>query len=83
MVCVSRDIKGLILRKLRRHGYVGGRHTSIVNLPKGLPTDLRGEAKEVINELIKDELIIAKPTHDGLHISLNPRKMDEINALLL
>ena len=79
---MRKDIKTIILRKLRRRGYIGGRHTSIVNLPKGLPADLRGEAKAAVKELVQDDLILAKPTHDGLHVSLNPRKMDEINSLL-
>ena len=71
-----------ILRKLFRRRYIGGRHTSIANLQKGLSSDLKGLAKEIIKKLIKAELLLTKPTHDGTHVSLNPRKMDEINKLL-
>jgi hypothetical protein len=30
-------IKGFIVKKLFHHGYIGGRHTDIANLKKGLP----------------------------------------------
>ncbi|MEI6102714.1 MAG: hypothetical protein WCP70_02110 [Methanothrix sp.] len=39
-------IKAKILHKLHRHGYWGGRHTSLDNLPKGFEKSLRGEVKE-------------------------------------
>jgi len=71
-----------ILRKLFRRRYIGGRHTSIANLQKGLPSDLKGSAKTIVKKLIKDELLLPKPTHDGIHVSLNPRKIEEINKIL-
>ncbi len=72
------QIKGFIIKKLFQHGYLGGRHTSIDNLPKGLPSHIRGDAKKVTKELIKLEILIVKPTSYGVQVSLNPRKKDEI-----
>lgn len=75
------EIKRFILRKLIRLRMWGGKHTHIDNLPKGLAKHLRGEAKKVIKELIKKEFLIAKPTHQGAHVSLNPRALKEIKKI--
>ena len=73
------QIKGFIVKKMFHHGYIGGRHTDIENLKKGLPTHFKGDIKKGIKELVKEEIIILKTTSYGLHVSLNPRKINEIN----
>jgi hypothetical protein len=45
-------IKAKILHKLLRHGYWGGRHTNLDNLPKEFEKSLRGDVKEAAGELI-------------------------------
>ncbi len=70
------QLKGFIVKKLFQHGYVGGRHTDIENLKKGLPSHVKGDIKEAIQELIKEEILIPKPTSYGLHVSLNPQKRE-------
>lgn len=76
------QLKGFIVKKLFHHGYVGGRHTDIENLKKGLPGHVKGDVKEATKELIKEEILIPKPTSYGLHVSLNPRKREEIEKYL-
>ncbi|TAL57995.1 MAG: hypothetical protein EPN86_00980 [Nanoarchaeota archaeon] len=76
------ELKKIILRKLYRHRVIGGKHTAVEHLSKGLPKHLVGEAKITIDELIKEELIIPKSTNYGLHISLNPRKIQEIERII-
>lgn len=76
------QLKGFIVKKLFHHGYVGGRHTDIENLKKGLPGHVKGDVKEATKELIKEEILISKPTSYGLHVSLNPRKREEIEKYL-
>ena len=49
------EIKGKILHKLTRMGKFEHSHTSIDNLPKGFPTDLRGRVKDMVKELKKEE----------------------------
>ena len=71
-------IRKAILRKLKRHGYWGNRHTSFDNLPKGFPSHLHREVKMICKKLIKEGIIIAKPTGYGIEISLNPRRSKEI-----
>lgn len=76
------QLKGFIVKKLFHHGYIGGKHTDIENLKKGLPGHLKGDIKEAAKELIKAGILIPKPTSYGLHISLNPHKKEEINKYL-
>lgn len=76
------QLKGFIVKKLFKHGYVGGRHTDIENLQKGLPSHVKGNVKDAAKELIREEILIPKPTAYGLHVSLNPQKREEIDKYL-
>lgn len=70
-------IKKFIVRKLYRHRMWLHKHTSIHNLPKGLPNELKSskEVRKVIDELLKEQILLSKPTHYGLEISLNPKEI--------
>ncbi len=59
------------------------KHTNIHNLPKGLSNELRvsREVKSAIEDLIKEQILLSKPTHYGLEVSLNPKKIKEIEEL--
>lgn len=81
-------IKNFILRKLINLGKVGGAHTSVFNLSKGLPNHIRGNKKgqkvikQAIKELINESLLLSKPSTGEQHVSINPRKIREIRELL-
>jgi len=77
-------IKKFILRKLYRHRMWKHKHTNINNLPKGLSNELRSskEVKKVIDELIKENFLLSKPTHYGLEVSLNSEKKRKIEELI-
>lgn len=75
---MEEKIKGFVIKKLFHHGYWGGKHTSFDNLQKGLPSHARGDAKDVAKALIKENILLAKPTAYGLEVSLNPEKKEEI-----
>ena len=79
---MSTNYRKLLLMKLLEHGYIGGRHTAIENLAKGFPKHDRGSIAKVVKELIKDGLIVPKPTSYGLHVSLNAARMREIEENL-
>ena len=81
---IEEDIKRFILRKLVRHRIWMHKHTSIHNLPKGLPDYLRSkkEVKKVIEDLLKEGLLLSKPTHYGLEISLNINRKKEIEDFI-
>lgn len=77
-------IKRLILRKLTRQRFWMHKHTSIHNIPKGLPQHLRSkkDVKRVIKDLLNEGILLSKPTHYGLEISLNIKKKKEIEGFL-
>ena len=72
------DLRVIILRKLVRHRIIGGKHTAIENLVKGMPRHVVGDAKKAVHELMKEGFLVGKPTSYGLQVSLNPEKIDEI-----
>lgn len=76
------DIERAVLEKLYRHGYIGAKHTSADNLPKGFPSHRRGEVKDAVEELIKEGLLIPKPTAYGLQVSLNRHRIEEIERII-
>ncbi|MFH1376915.1 MAG: hypothetical protein ABIH25_04730 [Candidatus Woesearchaeota archaeon] len=77
-------IKKFIVRKLYRHRIWLHKHTNINNLQKGLSGKLRvsKEVKKAIDDLLKEQILLSKPTHYGLEISLNPKKIKEIEDLI-
>jgi hypothetical protein len=78
------NIMWLMLSKLNRMDKIGGAHTEIINLYKGLPLHLRSsnqgkkKIQKAVKELIKREFLLQKPSTGELHISINPRKLKEI-----
>lgn len=75
-------LKALILYKLARKDKWGEAHTDIAHLQSGVPGNLRGDMKRLADELLKDGFLIPKPTAYGFHVSLNPKKRTEIEALV-
>lgn len=81
------EIKTRLIRKLYRHGKWGASHTSFENLKKGFTqrdTGKQGSKKvdKMGNELIKEGLILSKPTGYGLEVSLNPKMIDQVKMYL-
>lgn len=78
------NIMWFILSKLNRMGKIGGSHTEIINLCKGLPIHFRSSNKgkkqiqKAIKELFKKEYLLQKPSTGEIHVSINPRKIKEI-----
>lgn len=71
-LATDEDIKRTILRKMLRATYIGGRHTSIDNLPKGFPKSDVGHVKKVVDKMVKDGYFILHNKPDSLHVALNP-----------
>ena len=72
------EIKGKILHKLTRLGKFKHSHTSIDNLPKGFPPEIRKRVKELSKELKKERILLSKPTNYGEEISINPEIKERI-----
>ena len=80
---IEKEIKWFILSKMVRHRFWMHKHTSIHNLPKGLPDHLRSrkEVKGVVTSLLKD-FLLSKPTNYGLEVSLSIKKKKEIEDFI-
>jgi len=74
----NEEIKGKILHKLTRLGKFKHSHTSIDNLPKGFPKEVRGDVKDCVKELIKEGILFVKPTSYGLEVSINIENKEKI-----
>lgn len=68
---------------MARNGKWGPAHTSFDNLSKGLPSDQRGEAKAAAKALIKEGLLLEKPTSYGIEVSLNINRRPEIEEIII
>jgi len=76
------DIKQVILRKLFRRRIIGGKHTAFEHVTAGIPKHLNGDAKKAAEDLIKQGLILTKPTSYGLQMSLNTDRIDDIIRII-
>lgn len=65
------QIKGKVLNKLTRMNKFEHSHTSIDNLPKGFPMDMRGRVKEMVKEMKKEGVLLSKSTSYGEEVSIN------------
>jgi len=72
------EIKGKILHKLTRLGKFKHSHTSIDNLPKGFPKDIRGRVRSIAKELKKEKILLSKPTSYGEEVSINSAMREKI-----
>ena len=72
------QIKGKILHKLTRLGKFTHSHTSIDNLPKGFPPEIKDRVRLMVKELKKEGILFSKPTSYGEEVSINPENKDNI-----
>ena len=83
MLCPQNEkIRKTLLKKLVKLRMWGAKHTSYDNLPKGFPSHLGKEVKKEAKQLIKEEILLSKPTSYGCEVSLNPRKLKEIEEII-
>lgn len=75
-------IKATILYHLRRKKVIGGVHAHFDTLTQGFPSHLGKDVKKIAEGLIKDGLIISKPSSYGLQVSLNKDKLKEIEEFV-
>jgi hypothetical protein len=81
------QIKAAILLKLYKRGNWDGSHTAFDDLKKGFKAKELGKrglkrVDHMGRELIKEGLLLAKPTHYGLQVSLNPRQNKDIKTII-
>lgn len=77
-MATDKEIRLTIFRKMIRLEYIGGRHTSIDNLPKGFPRSERGVVIKVVRKMLKEGYLIVKVKPDSLHVSIDPAALPQI-----
>lgn len=82
------QIRAAVLLKLYKRGNWGGSHTAFLNLKKGFKESELGKGglkrvDEAARQLMREGLVLAKPTHYGLQVSLNPRQNHAIRAAIV
>ena len=81
------QIRATILFKLHKRGNWGASHTAFDNIKKGFnERDLGKHGAKIIDktakDLVREGLIITKPTHYGMQVSLNPRQGEKIIVIM-
>ncbi|MEK6909884.1 MAG: hypothetical protein AABW61_02280 [Candidatus Aenigmatarchaeota archaeon] len=76
------QLKAWLLNKMKRHRFIGGRHTDIKNVRKDFDPKYYSELEDVLKKLIKEDSILVKLTEYGKHVSLNPRLINEIDDFI-
>ena len=72
------QIKGKILHKLTRKGKFEHSHTALENLAKSFPAEMKGRAKQMSEDLIREGILHLKNTSYGKQVSINLDKKDKI-----
>jgi hypothetical protein len=77
-----RRILRQMLRKLFKKGKIGASHTHEDNVFRGVADHEKGIAKEVMDLLYREGLLMPKPTTTDPHVSLAAERVNEIKALI-
>ncbi len=75
-------IVATILYHLRRKKVIGGVHMSFDTLRRGFPSHLGKEVEKCAKKMIRDGLLVIKPTNYGLQVSLNKDRIVEIDNFI-
>ncbi len=78
----SFEVRKRVLRKMTRHNYWGGKHTAFDDTPRGFPKELWKDVRMELEQLIREGMVVEKPTGYGLHVSLNVKMKAEIEKII-
>jgi hypothetical protein len=76
------EIEKKILMKMFYGRFIGERHTSEDNIPKGFPKHERGNVKKALKNLKRHGYIVPKITSYGMEVSLAANRISEIRKIL-
>ena len=79
---MDEQLRAWTLNKLKRHRYIGGKHTDESNVRKGANPKDYSHIEGILKELTKSGYMLIKPTSYGKHISLNPRTIKKIDEFI-
>lgn len=71
-----------VLRRLVKKGKIGASHTHEDNVYKSVADHEKGIAKETMELLYREGLLLPKPTATDPHVALNPERLAEIHTII-
>jgi hypothetical protein len=71
-----------MLKKLFKKGKIGASHTHEDNVYRGVADHEKGIAKEAIDLMYREGLLVPKPTATDPHVSLSPERTAEVQAII-
>jgi len=71
-----------MLKKLFKKGKIGASHTHEDNVYRGVADHEKGVAKEAMDLLYREGLLMPKPTTTDPHVSLRPERTAEVRAIV-
>lgn len=78
----QRDYERFVLKKLLYDKYIGSRMTLTENIPKYVPSHEKRAVKRAVKKLIEKDFLLTKKKHYGVHVSVNPSKLEGIKEFL-
>lgn len=75
-------LAAVLLNRLFMRGKWKAAHMPLDKLQRGVPGHLRGDAKDVMKELIRENWVMSKPTSYGTEVSLNTKFRNEILSFI-
>ncbi len=76
------DLHVLILERAVLRGIWGKKSLYVNNLIGGIPSHLKGDAKNAVDALLKEGLLLPKPHHHGMKVFLNANKRAQIEHIV-
>jgi len=78
----EKELIQAIIEKLYRLRYIGGRHTEMKNIHKGMEGISEKEIEKTVRYLANKGIIQIHIKTKETHVSINPKKMKEIHRIL-
>ena len=78
----EKELRQAIIEKLYRLKYIGGRHTELRNIHKGMKGISEKDIENAIKYLTNKRIIQTSIKTKEIHISINPRKMKQVHKIL-
>ena len=78
----EKELIQAIIEKLYRLRYIGGRHTEMKNIHKGMNGIPEKEIEKTVRYLANKGIIQIHIKTKETHVSINPKKMKEVHRIL-
>ena len=78
----EKELLQAIVEKLYRLRYIGGRHTEIKNIHKGMKEVSEKDIEKAVKYLANKGVIQLHIKTRETHVSINPKKMKEVHRIL-